>query len=375
MRLGSSHRSEGSAIPVPTDVTTTATPRRRRGPAPMGGSNIRDVARHAGVSVATVSRVLAGGDNVSPKTLDRVRASMDELGFVINGHARALGGRGKPLVALVLDDVFGPSFAALARGVEHAATERSHLLVMSTTHNSAARELEIVSMLQEQRPAAVLWLGPLDDNPDQEARVVSYAETLGLVGTPLVVCARGPLASAPQISSVGYDNEAGGMAITRHLIALGHQAILFAGADPTHHASRRRLDGYVRAMHEAGLPTPAELQPPGDFNAGSGRRSVTEALAAGTRFTAVAGVVDAVAMSASQALLENGIRVPDDVSVTGFDDINPLPGLDLGLTSVRVPFEEVGRQALSLALDRAVGEHVTLPVTVTERRSTAPARH
>lgn len=359
---------------MPTDVTTTAAPRRRRGPAPVGGATIRDVARHADVSVATVSRVLAGGDNVSKKTQERVRASMVQLDFVMNGHARALGGRGTPLVALVLDDVFGPSFAALARGVEHAATEQSHLLVMSTTHNNPARELEIVSMLQEQRPAAVLWLGPLYDHPSHEERVVSYAETLGMVGAQLVVCARGPLPSAPQISSVGYDNEAGASAITRHLIELGHREILFAGSDPTHHASRRRLDGHLRAMHEAGLATPDELHPPGDFNAGSGRQAVTEALAAGTRFTALAGVVDAVALSARQALQENGLRVPADVSVTGFDDIDPLPGLDLGLTSVRVPFEEVGRRALSLALDRARGEHVTLPVELTVRGSTQATR-
>lgn len=356
-----------------TDVTTTGSPRRRRGPAPIGGSNIRDVARHAGVSVATVSRVLSGGDTVSEKTLARVRASMDELGFVSNGHARALGGRGTSLVALVLDDVFGPSFAALARGVEQEATARSHLLVMSTTHHSPARELEIVSMLQEQRPAAVLWLGPLFDDPAHEARVVSYAETLAAVGAPLVVCARGPLESAPHISSVGYDDESGAAAIIRHLIDLGHRDILFAGADPSHHASRRRLEGYVRAMHEAGMPTPLELHPKGDFNAGSGRQAVTDAIDAGTRFTAVAGVVDAVAMTASQALEERGLRIPQDVSVTGFDDIDPLPGLDLGLTSIRVPFEEVGRLALSLALDRAVAEHVTLPVTLTVRRSTAPA--
>ncbi|HSN12537.1 MAG TPA: LacI family DNA-binding transcriptional regulator [Propionibacteriaceae bacterium] len=354
------------------DMTTIAAPRRRRGPAPVGGANIRDVARHAGVSVATVSRVLAGGDNVSQKTRDRVRASMEQLDFVINGHARALGGRGTPLVALVLDDVFGPSFAALARGVEHGATERSHLLVMSTTHNSPDRELEIVNMLQEQRPAAVLWLGPLYDRPADEERVVSYAETLRVVGAPLVVCARGPLPSAPQISSVGYDNEAGARAITRHLIELGHREILFAGADPTHHASRRRLAGHLSAMEEAGLPTPDALHPPGDFNAGSGRQAVMEALSAGTRFTALVGVVDAVALSARQALQERGLRVPDDVSVTGFDDIDPLPGLDLGLTSVRVPFEEVGRRALSLALDRAAGEHVVLPVDVTVRGSTRP---
>jgi DNA-binding LacI/PurR family transcriptional regulator len=113
---------------------------------------------------------MLGGDKVAEATRDRVLSAMAELDFVVNGHARALGGRGTPIIALVVNEIFGPSFSVLARGVEGVATKRSHLFVMSTTHDSAEREAEVTSLLRQQRPAAVLWLGPLEDDPVQEQR-------------------------------------------------------------------------------------------------------------------------------------------------------------------------------------------------------------
>jgi LacI family transcriptional regulator len=348
----------------------------RRGPAPASQVNIRDVARHAGVSVATVSRVMSSSDLVSDRTRDRVLASIAELGFVINGHARALAGHGTPIIALVANEIFGPSFSVLARGVEQLATERSHLFVMCTTQHSADRAAEVVRMLQQQRPAAVLWLGPLEDDPLQEDRVAQHAETLRQVGTRLVICGRSPLRAAPNIGSVDYDNFGGARAITEHLITLGHRDILFAGARPRHLSSQRRLEGYLSAMEAAGLPTPAALTPPGDFTAESGRQAIREALQKGTSFTAVAAVVDSVALGVIQELANAGLKVPQDVSVTGFDDIDALPGLELGLTTATVPFEDVGRTAAEIALDgdHSTPAHINLPVTMHVRTTTSAPR-
>jgi LacI family transcriptional regulator len=237
----------GHAGPRLSDVATQAQNkdgRRHRGPAPAGRSNIRDVARHAGVSVATVSRVIGGSDLVTDTTRQKVLAAVDVLGFVVNAHARALGGRGTPTIALVVDEVFGPSFAVLARGVENFATERRHLFVMSTTQDNPEREQQVVGMLQQHRPAAVLWLGPLQDNLDQEERVAQHAKTLAEVDSQLVICGRAPLRVAPHIDCVEYDNSGGARAVTEHLIALGHRNILFVGALPGHLSSQRRVAGY-----------------------------------------------------------------------------------------------------------------------------------
>jgi LacI family transcriptional regulator len=315
---------------------------------------------------------MSGGDKVAEATRDRVLSAMAELDFVVNGHARALGGRGTPIIALVVNEIFGPSFSVLARGVEGVATKRSHLFVMSTTHDSAEREAEVTSLLRQQRPAAVLWLGPLEDDPVQEQRVAEFARTLDLVGTRLYVCARPPLGGAPEIGCVEYDNVGGGRAMTEHLIELGHRDILFVGARPGHLSSQNRRAGYLEAMAAAGLTARHSV---GDFSAESGRQAIRAALADGTPFTAVAAVVDSVALGVIHELDLAGLKVPDDVSVTGFDDVDALPGLDLGLTSAHVPFEDVGRLAAELALDRAgPPEHIKLPVTVHARTSTRRRR-
>jgi LacI family transcriptional regulator len=362
-------------VGVVTDTVEQRAERRRRGPAPRGRPNIRDVARLAGVSVATVSRVMSGSDLVATRTRERVLTAIADLDFVANGHARALGGTGTPTLALVVNQIFGASFAVLARGVEHIAAERRHLFVMCTAHDSAEREAEVISMLQQQRPVAVLWLGPLEDDLDQERRVAHYNETLNIVGSRLIVCGRDALRVDPSVTSVGYDNTGGTRAMLEHLIELGHRSIMFVGARPGHLASQHRLAGYLEAMTAAGLPTPPRLRPAGDFSAESGRLAVREALAKGTRFTAVAAAVDSVALGVIHELNAAGLKVPDDVSVTGFDDVDALPGLDLGLTSAHAPFEEVGRTAAELALDpTAEPSHHTLPVTVHVRTTTARVR-
>lgn len=355
---------------MPPRASKKAASQHRRGPARVGRSNIRDVARVAEVSVATVSRVMAGSDVVAESTRQKVLAAVEELGFVVNGHARALGGRGTPMIALVVHEVFGPSFSVLARGAENLATELGHLFVVSTTHEEPDREQRVVSMLQQQRPAAVLWLGPLDDDPEQEERVAQYSKVLAEVGSRLVVCGRPPLDNAPDIACVEYDNIGGARAMTEHLIELGHRKILFVGGRAGHLSSQRRLAGYQEAMQAAGLRVPRNFTPEGDFTADSGRRAVRQALEQGIRFTAVAAVVDSVAIGVMHELNNAGLKVPDDVSVTGFDDVDVLPGLDLGLTTAHVPFEEVGRTAAQQALSPTV-HHTKLPVTVRIRTTTA----
>lgn len=350
-------------------------------PSTSRGSNrttIREVASEAGVSVTTVSRVLSDSGLVRGETRDAVLAAVEKLNYVVNTHARALAGGTSRTVAFLVKDMVGPSFAQLASGVETEAADQNHLFVMSTTHDKYRREEELVDLMREQRVAAVLLVGAVNAEPGYEKRLARFAEDLHAVGSRLVLCGRPPLLSRPDVLSVEYDNFGGGYSVTRHLIELGHRRILFVTATTQGNTTGLpRLNGYRAALAASDLPIFEELIVEGnEFTAKSGYEAVQRALEAGTRFTAVVAVTDVVAIGALRALREAHINVPEQVSLTGFDDDPFVSDLTPALTTVKIPFHEVGQVTTRLALDQSGQsgfKHVVLPVEVVVRQSTGPA--
>jgi LacI family transcriptional regulator len=339
------------------------------------GVSIRDVARTAEVSVATVSRVLANSEFVKAATREKVLAVIDELGYVANAHARALVAGGGNAVAFLTADMLGPSFADLASSVEQVAAEYGRLFVLCTTHNDAEREQSYIRLMAEQRAAAVLLVGAVAPDPAYERRVTGYAKELGAIGCPLVLCGRPPLRPGSDIPSVEYDNAGGGYDATQHLIELGHRRILFAGFVPPQTTTQARLAGARRAYEDAGLPAEDLLVPPSGFTSEAGDRAVTEALRERSPFTAVVAAADHVAIGCLRALRRAGLRVPEDVSLVGFDDIAVVSDLTPALTTVRVPFGELGTVSARIAMDaeeRGRYRHIVLPTELVVRESTAP---
>ncbi|MFM9444282.1 LacI family DNA-binding transcriptional regulator [Streptomyces acidiscabies] len=340
-------------------------------------STIRDVAARAGVSAATVSRVLGGVYPVSAETRGRVMRAVRDLDYVADARAKAVAGVGTPTLAFVLEDITGPSFALMAYGVEREAARHGHLCLVCGTEGDVRQETEFVEMMRAQRAAAVILVGGTADTPEYRERTTRMADLLASAGSRLVLCGRPPLNPGAPVTVIEYDNESGAHALVAHVLAQGHTRVLFLGGRPDHTTAQGRERGYTSAHRARGVEVDPTLVLHGDFTRDSGHRLMRRALADGLGFTAVVAATDMVAAGALTALHEAGLKVPDDVSLAGYDDIPYARDLYPALTTVHVPYEELGRVAVRTALGRTPGasdEHLLLGTHVVVRDSVKPPR-
>ncbi|MBO1330913.1 LacI family DNA-binding transcriptional regulator [Streptomyces sp. VRA16 Mangrove soil] len=340
----------------------------------QGRHTIRDVAAAAGVSASTVSRVLGGDYPVSADTRNRVMRAVAALDYVPDARAKAIAGTGTPTLAFVLDDITGPSFAQMAHGVEREATRLGHLCLVHSTGGDADQQLAFVETMRAQRAAAVILVGGAHGSAEYEARTARMAQALHAAGSRLVLCGRPPLAGEARATVIEYDNEGGAHALVAHLLGRGHRRVLFLGGAPENTTLQGRERGYVAAHRAFGLEPDPALRLPGDFTRDSGHRLMRRALADKLDFSAVFAATDMVAAGALTALHEAGLSVPGDVSLVGYDDVPVARDLFPALTTVHVPYEELGRLAVRTALSRepdAPDEHLLLGTHVVVRNSTA----
>ncbi|MFF7265740.1 LacI family DNA-binding transcriptional regulator [Streptomyces sp. NPDC008159] len=361
----------------PPTTRTGRSSRRKRG----GGqhtarerpSTIRDVAAQAGVSVATVSRTLAGNYPVSEEARARVMAAVESLHYVINVHAKALSGRVAGPVALVIKDITGPSLAHVAAGVEQEAADRGRLSLVCATHDDPAREDALVQLMREQHAAAVLLVGGVVPDEAYKRRMIGYAKALDAAGSRLVLVGRPAPAPDMPVTVVDYDNRGGAFQAVSHLLASGHRRVLFLGGEEGLSSGDERRAGYRDALRAHGVEHIEELDTTGTYTRASGLVRTRDALRAGLEFSAVFAASDMVALGALAAVREAGLDVPGEVSVVGFDDVPFATDLTPPLTTVRVPYEELGRTAVRLALGRADSpagdDHVVLGTQLVIRQS------
>ncbi|WP_268828110.1 LacI family DNA-binding transcriptional regulator [Streptomyces sp. GQFP] len=357
----------------PTGSGTGSGRRRRGGTGQDKPSTIRDVAAKAGVSVATVSRALAGNYPVSGDTRARVMAAVESLHYVVNVHAKALSGRVAGPIGLVIQDITGPSLAHVAAGVEQEAATHGRLSLVCATHGDSDREDDLVQLMREQHAAAVVLVGGAVPGEAYHRRMAQYATALDAAGSRLVLCGRPPLPEGLPVTVVHYDNKGGAFQAADHLLTAGHRRILFLGGEPLQSSSEERRAGYRQALRAHDVPYAEELDLSGSYTRGSGYQRTRDVLRAGLDFTAVFAGTDMVAVGALAALREAGLDVPGEVSVVGFDDVPFAADLTPSLTTVRVPYEELGRTAVRLALGRAeqlAGDnHVVLSTQLVIRQS------
>ena len=337
-------------------------------------STITDVARRAGVSTMTVSRVLNGSGYTSAQTRAKVEAAIDELGYVPNALARQLRSKRTKTIALVVSDISNPFFTTIARGVEDFSAGHGFSVMYCNTDESPAEERRYLLMLVERQIDGVL-LVPSRSSGDS-------FRLLNRHRMPVVVIDR--RISARNVDSVRTDSEAGGYALTRHLIELGHRRIAVLTGRREISTSMDRLAGCRRALEEAGLSLPDALVHFGDFNFGrlnhaDGHRMAQDVLAAeGERPTALFCANNFIGFGAIRALREAGLRVPEDMSVVAFDDLPEEWLSDPFLTVASQPAYEIGYRAVELLLDRIsnhhepAGESVVLPFELVVRRSSGP---
>jgi LacI family transcriptional regulator len=337
----------------------------------MGSSGrvgIKDVARLAQVSQGTVSNVLNHPDRVSKARRQAVEQAIQTLGFVRHEAARHLRAGYSSTVGLLLLDAWNPGFADIARGVEDTTSARGLTVLISNSARDAEREKTYLRLFSEQRVAGLIVVLH-DEFSDGLHRIRSG-------GVPVVVVDRAETGN--DAMSVAVDDVTGGELAGRHLIGLGHRYLAFVGDETAAVPVRDRLTGVRKAVAKAGADVrldvlPAELS----VEAGRGVGEQLAAMPAAIRPTAVAAAIDLLAFGVLQALLQHGIRVPEDISLMGYDDIPFTRQLSVPLTTVRRPHYDMGTTAaemLTTALSgRAPREaHVVFGPELVVRDSTRP---
>ncbi|MDP1901376.1 MAG: LacI family DNA-binding transcriptional regulator [Rubrivivax sp.] len=323
-------------------------------------ATIKDVARAAGVSVATVSRAMNDAGNVLPETRRRILEAAKVLRFTPSGAARSLITRRTDTIGALLPDLHGEYFSELIRGIDQAARARGLHLLVSSSHGDAD-EAAAALRAMNGRVDGLLVMSP---HADGEFLALNLPGSL-----PAVLVNTG--IELPGHARFVVDNFGGAQAMTRHLGAGGRKRIAFITGPPGNHEAQERLRGY-RAGLKPGL---REIVLEGDFNEESGRAAARRIAQMKPRPDAIFAGNDMMAIGCMAALAEAGLRVPEDVAVAGFDDIPIARYVAPTLTTIRVPIAALGAAALE-ALAKAVeapqpsaGHTAVMPVELVVRRS------
>lgn len=324
----------------------------RRGPEPDDTGTtgtMREVARRAGVSVATVSRVANANYPVSAATRARVQKAMDDLGYVVNDNARTLAGTGSRMIVLVLNELVDPFFGYIARGVQLEAATSGRVCLVLTTGGDPRHELEAFELALGRRAEMVILVGGSRVDDAYVAAVRRQRQRLAANGTVLVLCGR-PTVRGVDTPSVQYENEAGAFTLTDHLLRRGHRRILYLGGPAGLSTTDARVAGYRRALESYDVAVDESLVRIGAFGREWSRRTMAEVLESGLEFSAVFAGNDICAAGAYAAIKAAGLRIPDDLSVVGYDDVPVAVDLDPPLTTINVPLEQLGREAVRVGL-------------------------
>jgi DNA-binding LacI/PurR family transcriptional regulator len=297
---------------------------------------LRDVALHAGVSVATASRVAAGAPGVRPATRERVELAIRELLYI--ARAPASGG----IVGLLVPELGNPIFPALAQAMEHHATRAGYATILCNTAGSALREAEYVHMLLERRVDGMIFISSeLTDLRSDHRHYIRLREE----GARLVFV--NGSAESLDVTSVGVDERAAGKLATEHLLGLGHRRIGFAAGDRHALPTREKAAGRSQALLSAGVD-PDGLVAYTSFSVDGGRSALRALLEApGRPPTGVVCSSDLMAIGVLMEAAEQGLAVPDDLSVIGFDGIQAASWTTPALTTVEQPIADIAKTAVS----------------------------
>jgi LacI family transcriptional regulator len=311
-------------------------------------ARLAEVAERAGVSLATASRVLNGSDrSVSERNRQRVLAAATQLGYRANPHAQAIARGASNIVGLVVQDLADPYFSTIADGVMRQCEQRHLVVVLASTRHDPGREIDYVSAFRAQRAQAVIIVGSRSSDQELTARlakeVAGYVESGGRVAC----VSQNRLGT----NTVLVQNRASARELARELIWLGHRRFAVLAGPPDLLTARDRHAGFVRGLAGAGIPTDDVRVLHSAFNRDGGYEAAQRLIADGLAATCVFACNDVMAVGAMAAFRARGFRVPEDVSIAGFDDIRTLRDLVPPLTTVHLDLEELGERAAALALD------------------------
>ena len=328
--------------------------------------NIKEVARLAKVSTATVSRTINGSDKVTPETAERVRKAIEELRFYPNTNARALGSGKSSLYGLIISDIINPFFPELVKSFEDIAVQHGQeVLVANTNYDPARMEVCVSRMLQRKVDGVAIMTSEMDEK---------FIDEFNSRGIPLVFLDTGK----PQklISNIVIDYAAGIDAAVEHLTGLGHTSLGFISGPMSLASARMRKKAFISSLKRKQLRLDLSLIEEGNHRVDGGHDAMARLLSKRARPTAVLASNDLTAIGALGAIYERGLRVPEDISLVGFDDIEISAFMHPALTTVRLSRPEVAKVAFrslyNINTNSAKGAEYKIQPMLVVRRSTGP---
>jgi len=336
-------RENVDKVPADAPFCRVASPAGTEGKTAQGRAKARmttilDVARAAGLSTATVSRTLRSPEMVTEKTRKRVLEAVDKVKYRPNMLARNLRSDRSFTVLVMVPGIANPFFANVTAGIEATAWQRGYSVLLGDTRDSPEREEHYARLVETRLADGVIQLSP-DYAPEDMRRSATY---------PMVHACGCELTEAP---SVRIDNAGAMRELVEHLVGLGHRRIATISGPRANPHAIDRLKGYREGLDQAGIAFDAALVLDGAFSMQSGAEAARAILSMPERPTAILSMNDEMAIGAIQALTAAGIRVPEDIAVTGFDDINFAAHSTPSLTTVQQPAAEMGAKACELLID------------------------
>lgn len=337
-------------------------------------TSIRHIAKLAGTSVSSVSRVLNNSGYASPELRERVEAAIRTLNYTPSKGARMLRGAPSRMIGLMLPSIDVPFFGILAHTIEQELFQRGYQTLICSTAENMEHEVRYISMLLSQRVDGVIVASAFGS--------IEHFEVLRDAQIPIVAIDRELNGIAAD--AIMADHEAGGRLMARHLIGLGHRSIAIVGAPSHSQPVQLRLQGITAEMAEGGI-SPAAVTMADEHSFAAAYRLASDVLASRPDITAIIGTSDISAIAVIHAIQDRGFSVPHDYSVIGFDDLPETAYVFPRLTTVAQPIREVGQRATQ-RLEALINDHrmghepapgavVRVPVTLIERDSTGPARN
>lgn len=311
-----------------------------------GAVTLSDVAREAGVSLATASRAINGSTRQVREDLRaRVLAAAARLNYTPNAQAQAMARGRTAVVGLVVHDIADPYFATIAAGVMRLADEHRLLVTVNSTAGRPERELDYLAALRGQRGRAVILAGSRVESPELHEELTREVAAFEAGGGRVVVIGQPRL----RTDTVVVANRDGARALAARLAGRGLRRFAVLAGPPDLLTAQDRLHGFREGLAEAGAPAPVAVAH-GPFTRDGGYTAMRDLLASGPEADCVLAANDVMAVGAMAACRDHGLRLPDDLALAGFDDIATLRDIHPALTTVRLPLEHMGALALDLAL-------------------------
>jgi len=308
----------------------------------MSAPTAKEVAKKAGVSIATVSRVVNKQESVSPEMRSRVLQTIKALGYQPSRTAQRLRAKRGHVIGLIISDIQNPFFTAVARGIEDVAYQHGYSLILCNSDEDAEKERLYLDVMRAEAVAGVILATTVEDNPGVRQLMDN--------GIPVVAMDR--QLTDPNIDSVLVDSVQGTVDLMSHLIELGHRRIGFIGGPVTITTMRERRDGYLLAHQKHGLTVSPELMRFGNPKQAGGYACAQELLQLQLPPTAIFASNNMITLGALRAIQERGLRIPENISIGCFSDMPWSALLNPPLTAIAQPDYELGQKAAELLLER-----------------------